>query len=97
MTQENNIATIILAAGQGTRMKSNKSKVLHKVADKTLISYVVDTAIKLQCKETVIVVSDKSDEVQKEVKRCNPDARFVVQKEQLAHLLFYLSRINYGV
>ena len=36
--------TIILAAGEGTRMKSKKSKVLHKIVNRTLIDYVYDAS-----------------------------------------------------
>ena len=37
-----NIKAVILAAGKGTRMKSDLPKVLHKIDDKTLVEYVVD-------------------------------------------------------
>ena len=40
------IAVIILAAGMGTRMKSDKAKVLHEVADRPMILYVVEAARK---------------------------------------------------
>jgi CTP:molybdopterin cytidylyltransferase MocA len=42
-----NVAVIILAAGMGTRMKSDKAKVLHKITDQPMISYVVETARKI--------------------------------------------------
>ena len=40
----NDVNVIILAAGQGTRMNSSISKVLHEVGNKTLIQHVVDAA-----------------------------------------------------
>ena len=46
------IKVVILAAGKGTRMKSDLSKVLHKIYDKTLLGYVIDAVNKteLNCK-----------------------------------------------
>ena len=38
------IKSVILAAGKGTRMKSNTPKVLHKIMGKTLLGYVLDNA-----------------------------------------------------
>ena len=43
---EKNINAVILAAGKGTRMKSDTSKVLHKIFDKTLLGYVLMLLIK---------------------------------------------------
>jgi len=40
-----NTATIILAAGKGTRMKSNIPKVLHKIANKSMINHVIDACV----------------------------------------------------
>ena len=42
-----NVAVIILAAGQGTRMKSEKAKVLHKLLGKPMVLYVVETAMQV--------------------------------------------------
>ena len=39
-----NLKVVILAAGQGTRMKSKVPKVLHKVLDKTMVDYVIDAS-----------------------------------------------------
>lgn len=48
------IKTIILAAGEGTRMKSNTSKVLHKLLNKEILSYVIDSS-KLENSETIVI------------------------------------------
>lgn len=48
--------TIILAAGEGTRMKSKKSKVLHKIVNRTLIDYVYDASCDAGSDKTIIIV-----------------------------------------
>ena len=55
---------VILAAGKGTRMKSNLPKVLHRLAGRTLIEHVLHTARELQPASTVLVVGHGADEVQ---------------------------------
>ena len=47
MMEHNDVAVIILAAGKGTRMKSDIAKVLHKVAGKSMIVHVVECALKI--------------------------------------------------
>ncbi len=72
---------IILAAGMGTRMNSDKIKVLHKIAGKPMINYVLDEAYKISNK-VVCVIGHQSDRVKKELssyKKLN----FVYQKDQL--------------
>jgi UDP-N-acetylglucosamine pyrophosphorylase len=44
---KNKVAVVILAAGMGTRMKSDKAKVLHEIAGQPMIIYVVAAALKL--------------------------------------------------
>ena len=44
MDGQNMAKAVILAAGKGTRMKSDKSKVLHEIFNKPLLSYVIDAA-----------------------------------------------------
>ena len=52
----NNLAAIILAAGKGTRMKSERAKVTLPLADKPMIQRVVDTALAAKCQKIYIVV-----------------------------------------
>lgn len=57
------IAAIILAAGKGTRMKSDRAKVIFELAGKTLIQRVVETSIKLNCEKICAVVGHRKDTV----------------------------------
>ncbi len=75
------IKTIILAAGQGTRMRSAKPKVLHKVADRALLHHVYDTSIQLEDNSIVIVYGHGGELVQQELSSL--DALWVEQKQQL--------------
>ncbi|MDG4721197.1 MULTISPECIES: bifunctional UDP-N-acetylglucosamine diphosphorylase/glucosamine-1-phosphate N-acetyltransferase GlmU [Thalassospira] len=50
------LSVVVLAAGMGTRMKSALPKVMHKVAGKTMVNHVIDTAAKLDADKTMIVV-----------------------------------------
>lgn len=58
-----NIAVVILAAGQGTRMKSSLPKVLHKIGGRSLIAHVLDTAAGLQPEAVIAVVRHERDQV----------------------------------
>jgi len=75
------IAAVILAAGQGTRMKSDLPKVLHRVAGKAMLAYVVETALALQASPIIPVVGHGADEVRDAMS--NQDLRFALQAEQL--------------
>ena len=56
---EQDIAAVILAAGKGTRMKSNKSKLVHKIYGKELVKRVVETAKKAEIEDIIAVVGYK--------------------------------------
>lgn len=77
-----NVAIIILAAGLGTRMKSNKAKVLHELNGRAMILYVVDTAVKAVGNNVVIVVGHQADKVQ-QIVGTRGDLFFAYQAEQL--------------
>jgi bifunctional UDP-N-acetylglucosamine pyrophosphorylase/glucosamine-1-phosphate N-acetyltransferase len=72
---------LILAAGKGTRMKSRVCKVLHPVAGRPMISYVVDSVRSCGVQSIAIVVGHESAEVKKVVQ--GPGVQFALQEPQL--------------
>ena len=74
------LATVILAAGQGTRMKSELPKVVHPVAGLPMVNYVVDTAIELGDPRPTLVVGFGADRVRAAV---GDRVQIVDQLEQL--------------
>jgi len=76
------VAIVILAAGLGTRMKSNKAKVLHPILGRPMISYVVDTARAVAGDNVVLVVGHQAEEVRGIVAK-GADVKFAFQEEQL--------------
>jgi len=75
------LAAVILAAGQGTRMKSVLPKVLHPVAGMAMLAHVVRSAGALQASPIIPVVGHGADEVR--VAMTSLDLCFVLQSEQL--------------
>ncbi len=55
------LAVVILAAGQGTRMKSSLPKVLHQLGGRSLLAHVLSTAIELEPDRVVVVVRHERD------------------------------------
>ena len=62
------IVAIIMAAGKGTRMKSNHSKLVHKIYDKELVKRVVETTKSAGIEEIIAVVGHKREEVKEVLK-----------------------------
>ena len=75
------IKTIILAAGQGTRMRSAKPKVLHKIAEKSLLEHVCVMSSQLTDSQTVVVYGHGGEQVLTELAHLN--LNWVEQVEQL--------------
>ncbi|MCD6447112.1 MAG: NTP transferase domain-containing protein [Candidatus Marinimicrobia bacterium] len=75
------LATVILAAGKGTRMKSDLPKVLHKVLGETMVARVVARAEESGSSRTVVVIGHKKELVEKELAAQKVD--FAVQTQQL--------------
>lgn len=84
MTQphKHNFAAVILAAGQGTRMRSSLPKVMHKLAGQPLISHVLASAAPLSPQKTVLVLAPHMDTVKKEALAQNPACLFATQEKQ---------------
>ena len=57
---------IILAAGEGTRMKSKISKVLHKLCNKSILSYIVESSKEALVEDIILVVGNNEDKVREE-------------------------------
>lgn len=77
-----NLAAILLAAGKGTRMKSNTPKVLHDVAGRPMLFYPLDVLEEIKADRVVVVVGFCADRVRKEAGG-GKNIRFVDQAEQL--------------
>lgn len=75
------LKTIILAAGQGTRMRSAKPKVLHEIANKALLQHVYETSSKLEDNSVCIVYGHGGETVKQALSSLN--ASWVEQKQQL--------------
>ena len=76
------IKSVILAAGKGTRMKSNTPKVLHKIMDKPLVGYVLDN-VKGLANESYVIVGHHAEEVSEYVMKNYTCAKTVLQTPQL--------------
>jgi len=77
-----NIHTIILAGGKGTRMLSQKAKVLQVLGGKTMLDHVMTTANKVTDKISVVVGFDKEG-VEEEIREIGINANIYLQKEQI--------------
>ena len=76
-------AAVILAAGQGTRMKSPTPKVLHRLAGRTLLDHAIDAAEGLGCARIVVVVGAHSPEVGQHARARLGEGATVVQDPPL--------------
>lgn len=85
LSEQRPLDVLILAAGLGTRMRSNQAKVLHQVDGRPLISHVCHTAAALAPVRTFIVVGLQGEEVRRSVllELDKEQVVFVEQKEQL--------------
>ncbi len=76
------IKSVILAAGKGTRMKSETPKVLHKIFEKPLLGYVLDN-VKNIVNESFVIVGHHAQEVTEYVEKNYNTAKTVLQSPQL--------------
>ena len=78
----NEIKSVILAAGKGTRMKSNTSKVLHKIFGKPILGYVLDNSKNI-VSESFVIVGHHAEEVTEFVEKNYTNAKTILQSPQL--------------
>ena len=89
---EQDVAAVILAAGKGTRMKSNKSKLVHKIYGKELVKRVVETAKKAEIEDVIAVVGYKKEQVQEVL---GDTVKYAIQEEMLGTGHAVLQAENY--
>src|SRR5438093_12649885 len=79
------IAAVVLAAGKGTRMKSDRAKVLHQACGRPLAYFPIRAAFALDCAPVVAVVGHQADLVEQELSHLFPRAplEFALQQDQL--------------
>ncbi|OGC24355.1 hypothetical protein A2291_02380 [candidate division WOR-1 bacterium RIFOXYB2_FULL_42_35] len=76
-----NLAVIVLAAGKGTRMKSDLPKVFHEILGEPMLSYVLEAVKKLNPEQTLLVLGHKRDLIMDYYKEW--PVKFVTQEPQL--------------
>ena len=80
-TISNNLSVVIMAAGKGTRMKSDLPKVLHRLKGRPMIHYVLETARRLEAEPIVVIVGHQREKVFRELDE--RPVKFAVQEPQL--------------
>lgn len=79
-----NFATIIMAAGKGTRMKDpNRAKVMFEVNGKPMIQHVVELAQSLKSEKVIVIVGYQRESVYSHLETVSPSVQFAVQDPQL--------------
>lgn len=77
----NQLKAVILAAGKGTRMKSDLPKVVHTIEGECLVDYVIDAAVGAGAEEICLVVGYQSETVRETIS--HKEVTFAFQEEQL--------------
>ena len=70
---------IVLAAGKGTRMKSDRSKVIHTIIDRPMLAYIIDALRAVSVQRIVVIVGYQAESI----KEAFPDVEFALQQPQL--------------
>ena len=79
---ERSCLAIVLAAGEGTRMRSARAKVLHEVGGRSLVAHVLDAVRAAGSTATAVVIGPDAEAVAAEAKRVLPGADIYVQSER---------------
>ena len=76
------INIIVLAAGKGTRMRSQRAKVLHTIGGIPMISHVLDAALSLQPASVGVVLGHQADAIEVQINKIDPRIQRIDQFEQ---------------
>lgn len=75
-------AAVVLAAGKGTRFVSGRAKVLHRIAGRSMLGWVLDALGELPLDRIVVVVGHQADEVRAEAEAAGPERLTVVEQAE---------------
>lgn len=78
-----NFSAIILAAGEGTRMKSSIPKVMHKVASRSMIGHILDLVESVGTSDTVAVIGPRMENLEEYILSEDSSVKCVVQEKRL--------------
>lgn len=81
MDNKRDLAAIILAAGEGTRMKSDLAKVLHRIGGRTMIRRIVESVKEINPQRIVLIVGYQADSVKEEF--AEDEVMFALQQKRL--------------
>ncbi len=81
-TSDGPAAVIILAAGEGTRMRTATPKMLNEVCGRAMLGHVIAAALELDPQRLILVVSDLDGQVAAYVREHYPEATLVVQERR---------------
>src|SRR5258708_36914067 len=73
---------MVLAAGEGVRMRSARPKVLHELAGRSMLAHVLSTVLEGPTGDIAVVVGPNGDSVAKEALKVAPEAKIAVQRER---------------
>ena len=85
---------LILAAGKGTRMKSELPKVVHPILGRPMVSYVIDAVKSVGCDKTILVTGFKSDVVKASLQNMNDGIVYFDNTNQLELNQFFIQEIS---
>jgi bifunctional UDP-N-acetylglucosamine pyrophosphorylase / glucosamine-1-phosphate N-acetyltransferase len=83
LPDERTCLALVLAAGEGTRMRSARPKVIHAIAGRSLLAHVFETVRAAGCTRVAVVVGPTGELAALEVRRMLPEAEIFVQPERL--------------
>ena len=85
MSDQRNFAVIVLAAGQGTRMRSDTHKVLHPIASRPLLLHLLDRVAALGATRQVVVVGKGREQVEKAIAGSGASVAFQAEQKGTGH------------
>lgn len=90
-----NLSVLILAAGQGKRMKSEIPKVLHNICFKPILYYILSSVIKINPKNIFVVLGHKKDLVEQYLEISFPQVKIIEQESQLGTANAVMASMDY--